>query len=344
MASAITAGFTLLAVDATGPHSAAQGLATSLTAMGLIVLVVWIVRAIARPRRITLQNRPGRPSSLGLPQMAGVFLAWAVLGAAAHGLAVQLAPTEGDLQAHTKTAIVASAAFSMMLVPVLLLIAHFTFRHGIFRGLGLSGRRWLWDIFRGALAMLAAFPLCMFTLAAAKALVPERNQQTHEVLLFLGRPETGWSWRLAAIVMAGLLAPIAEEILYRGFVQSALVRRFKSRWLTIVLASLLFAIVHVQIVESAPVGKAGGAGSNAHAAATRTATAGDSPGAPGQGMSQEEGRGAPAARAVGLENVAPLFVLALVLGYNYERTGRLLPCIVMHSLFNLSNLAMVSLS
>jgi membrane protease YdiL (CAAX protease family) len=31
----------------------------------------------------------------------------------------------------------------------------------------------------------------------------------------------------------------------------------------------------------------------------------------------------------------PLFVLALILGYCYQRTHRILPCIIAHSLFNL---------
>ena len=31
-----------------------------------------------------------------------------------------------------------------------------------------------------------------------------------------------------------------------------------------------------------------------------------------------------------------LFLLAVVLGYNYERTGRLLPSIIVHTLFNLT--------
>jgi membrane protease YdiL (CAAX protease family) len=34
----------------------------------------------------------------------------------------------------------------------------------------------------------------------------------------------------------------------------------------------------------------------------------------------------------------PLFVLALVLGYCYQRTHRILPCIIAHSLFNLNSM------
>ena len=40
--------------------------------------------------------------------------------------------------------------------------------------------------------------------------------------------------------------------------------------------------------------------------------------------------------------VPSLFVLAVVIGYNYERTGRLLAPILIHALFNAANLALRS--
>ncbi|GAH76387.1 unnamed protein product [marine sediment metagenome] len=38
--------------------------------------------------------------------------------------------------------------------------------------------------------------------------------------------------------------------------------------------------------------------------------------------------------------VPSLFVLAVVIGYNYERTGRLLAPILIHTLFNAANMAL----
>ena len=37
----------------------------------------------------------------------------------------------------------------------------------------------------------------------------------------------------------------------------------------------------------------------------------------------------------------PLFVLALILGYVYQRTHRIVPCIVLHMLFNAFSLTLV---
>ena len=40
----------------------------------------------------------------------------------------------------------------------------------------------------------------------------------------------------------------------------------------------------------------------------------------------------------------PLFLLSLGLGYIYQRTGRILPCIIVHALVNGSSLAALALS
>lgn len=46
----------------------------------------------------------------------------------------------------------------------------------------------------------------------------------------------------------------------------------------------------------------------------------------------------------GWEAFPPLAALSVVLGYNYERTGRLLPNIVIHGLFNVLNLVPLLIS
>jgi membrane protease YdiL (CAAX protease family) len=46
-------------------------------------------------------------------------------------------------------------------------------------------------------------------------------------------------------VTIAIVAPVLEEILFRGYLQSALMHRMKP-WLAILLASSLFGIVHMQ--------------------------------------------------------------------------------------------------
>jgi len=52
-----------------------------------------------------------------------------------------------------------------------------------------------------------------------------------------------WGY-LAALVIAGVVAPVAEEVFFRGFLQAGLENRF-GRWAAILLTALLFALVHV---------------------------------------------------------------------------------------------------
>jgi membrane protease YdiL (CAAX protease family) len=78
----------------------------------------------------------------------------------------------------------------------------------------------------------------------------------------LGREQAGSVERLARVVaglsptglaamlfVAGLVAPIAEELFFRGYVQTRLCRRFGA-WPGVVFASVLFGLVHLDWVQS----------------------------------------------------------------------------------------------
>jgi len=56
--------------------------------------------------------------------------------------------------------------------------------------------------------------------------------------------EPGDPWVIALVGAAVLLAPVAEEIVYRVFVQGALIKWIKSPWLAIVITAMGFALIH----------------------------------------------------------------------------------------------------
>ena len=95
---------------------------------------------------------------------------------------------------------------------------------------------------------------------------------------------------VAIIVSAAVVAPLLEELFFRGLVQTMLLDAVgrRRRWTVVGVAAAVFALIHAGVVSW-------------HAL-------------PG------------------------LFVLGVVLGWVYERTGSLLPCVLIHAGFNGLNL------
>jgi membrane protease YdiL (CAAX protease family) len=258
---AVAAGAAGASAPASQPQTAPVEVALhpvqlALLAVGLCTLAVWIVRRWARPAKLKLTRAPGRPNRLHPLHVLAALAAWQ--GAAAILVGLLARGFEG--------------------------FAAFTFRHGLRRGLGLSARRWLYDSARGVLAYLSVLPVCMGLFLLMASILPERLQKPHVLLEYFGRLPSGW--RVAVVVSAVVLAPVSEEIFFRGLFQSMLRRYTKSPWAAILLTSLFFAAIHVPYWHTLP----------------------------------------------------SLFALAIALGYNYERTGRLFAPIVIHVLFNAVNL------
>jgi membrane protease YdiL (CAAX protease family) len=88
-------------------------------------------------------------------------------------------------------------------------------------------------------------------------------------------------WKIAIAISTIVLAPMFEEVFFRGLLQSML-RNYLRPWPAILLASTLFMMMHWGVWHTWPA----------------------------------------------------LFALSLVLGYNYERCGRLWPAILIHALNN----------
>lgn len=152
------------------------------------------------------------------------------------------------------------------------------------------------SIITGALALLAVLPVVYLVgmVSTAIATAMGRPPEPHDLLTAIRAAEN----RLAMgglMAMAILLAPLFEELLFRGLMQTFLTRmltgpaegelpvgtRVQGRWQSILITSLLFAAIH----------------------------------------------GEPAF-------LPPLFVLSVGMGVAYERSGSLWVPMVMHSLFN----------
>jgi membrane protease YdiL (CAAX protease family) len=275
-----------------------------LVAIGSCVLAVWIIRCLARPGRLRMRNTPGRPNRLTIVHIIVVALLMILALNLAAGLLRQLLPgqpttqptqpatqaatqqDEGLSDAHLEIA--AGAVGFVVWLAASLAVAAGTFRHGLSRGLGLSLRHWICDLGRAIFGYLAVTPLwvglaILFAYVFNLLNIPARIHPALQYLSAFTPP-----WRLLAVFEAVILAPLAEEVFFRGLVQSFFRRVFHSPRLAILLASAIFAGIHTNEPQAIP----------------------------------------------------SLFALALALGYNYERTGRLTGPILIHAIFNAVNLAM----
>jgi len=213
-------------------------------AVGLCVLAVWVIRRIIRPRKLWLADTPGRPNHLTPLHVLGLFAVNILFGGVAAGLPGPRWRLVG---------ILASQALWLVLC---LAVARRTFRHGLLRGLGLSLRHWLYDSLRGVLGYLATFPVCFFLAMGFTLLLSRWNPDIwnvrHPMLVLLDSLPNTWVWRALIAVSAVVLAPLVEEVFFRGLLQSMLRRYTGSPWMAVVITSLCFGLMHYPTPQYIP--------------------------------------------------------------------------------------------
>ncbi len=258
----------------------------ALLAVGLCVLAVGIGLWLARPNRLSLRDAPARSNRLHVLHVVGLLAAmWFASGLAMVALRELVldgmadgAPTKA-MKVRCELASGAIAALVWLVAG--LAVAWHAFRERM-RGLGLSLRRPLRDGARAVVTYLMVFPVCTALhigcslLLSVLGVEPRIHPVLHHFSTF------PLLWKQLAIVSVLVLAPLAEEVFFRGLVQSLARRAGAGPWTAILAASALFAAVHYNQPQAIP----------------------------------------------------SLFVLSLALGYSYERTGRLVSPILLHSLFN----------
>lgn len=112
------------------------------------------------------------------------------------------------------------------------------------------------DVWKGGAALVLALPVIYAASIAATfaygRMTGERPDTAgHAVLRSLrDDPTNPWHWASAA--SAVLLAPVFEELVYRGFLQSALLRATGRAGVSIALTTTVFTMMHVVGTSSVP--------------------------------------------------------------------------------------------
>jgi len=248
-------------------------------------------------RRDALAAGPARRVGLK-PADLLIGLGLMILGPACAGL---ILPQDAD---PTQTDVVRWAARVLLIqifgqgLPVVYLLIRTSSTVDGWRKLGVipvhPGR----DVTWGIIGLLAALPMVMGTIQAAvligEIFGQEAPQIAHDMLKVMVNSDS-FIGTVMLMISALIVAPVLEETLFRGMVQTVMVETAgeEQRWGVVLTASFIFAIIHAD-----------------------TATFENWQALPG------------------------LFVLGVVLGWLYERSGSLLPGIMVHMGFNTINVVM----
>jgi membrane protease YdiL (CAAX protease family) len=272
------------------PHTTPHGLSSvdRLLLYSALALVVTVGCWWAAGRgRDPLDGAPPRPNRLHEDAVLFTILVYLTAALVISSL-VQLVTgqTEG---AATLVAVGNGAQLAGL--GACLLVAATRFDGGVHRfcfgGEGLKPG--LWSV-TALVAILMALGLCPVvseaTVSVMVRVAPGVEFRPHPTISALRDGTQPIGIVVALLAGAVLVAPLAEELFFRGVLQTYLVGQMRSRWPAIVLAALAFGAVHYTQPYA----------------------------------------------------VAALVLLGVLLGYAYERTGSLLPPVVIHALFNLKTL------
>jgi membrane protease YdiL (CAAX protease family) len=232
-----------------------QALPAALIALAIgVLLALWLTGQLS-PR--VLRRGPGRSAS-GLDWVS-LLITVALL--AAGMLAV---PFVGQALRRTGPAPGGPVQFSGPELLVLQLVAmgpavvyvlwQASRQRGGLRALGVLGRSPLFETAVVLLALPGSFVLVagvsnvMMILAA---MAGDPQDAVGHVMLTVMQEASGPEL-LALVLLAVVVAPVTEELLYRGLLQTVLLRALgrRRRWLVIVAASLPFAVIHLSAVTA----------------------------------------------------------------------------------------------
>jgi membrane protease YdiL (CAAX protease family) len=212
---------------------------------------------------------------------------------------------------------------------VVIVVLTSLFRPGMLRSLG-TNPKWIpAGVAGGAATLFVLYPLIMLTgsvVAAVYQMVHAPQPGPHELLQLLGNTHNR-SMMAATVGLAVVAAPIAEELMYRGLLQTALVRGF---W------ALIDSGKKSDPLEVSPAPVLNPTGSLPPVLNYFRGSVPSLDKAPAAARWAGVVVAALVFAAVHMNLVFffPIFVLALGLGYVYERTGNIWVNITTHSLFN----------
>ncbi len=169
---------------------------------------------------------------------------------AADGAASQ--PAEDGLMSPYR--ILGIMSGQVVTTAILLVIGSIRFRQGL-RGWGLTLREFGRRVWTAALAYVALWPVCFGVLLMVTfvySFFPEHEIIEHPSISALRDGSTPPYVIVLTIVSAVFLAPLVEELLFRGLILPALEQSLGSTGKAVIFSGLAFGLVHLQVAHQVP--------------------------------------------------------------------------------------------
>ena len=139
---------------------------------------------------------------------------------------------------------------AVLTIALMISLAHIHFARRL-KGFGLNIRTIVKDFFIAIVNLLAAWPLMMaaitVTVLLAKLLSGQEYQMQQHQQLEMITEYPQLPLRIMIVFVAVVIAPLLEELLFRGFIQTTIRSFFNIRnsgWPAIAASSVFFAIMH----------------------------------------------------------------------------------------------------
>jgi membrane protease YdiL (CAAX protease family) len=214
-----------------------------------IAIVIAASLGVFRRRRILGPSRlsEGESPLVVLRIIGMAMLTWAICALLLGSIHQEKLKREG--QPATKSlsgneTVVFSALTELAVFATMVVATARTRQDGI-RQTGIGLWRIPKGVLGGLLGMAIVLPLILYVNDLTVWILDRWKQANppHELLEILKENPPAWL-RAADVFAAGVVAPLAEEMFFRGLLQTLLRNLFKNSWLAMIFAATAFALVH----------------------------------------------------------------------------------------------------
>ena len=214
---------------------------------GLVLFACWLLDTSLG--RKALADSPPRRNSMPPYLPLVPLMLWFGGVSMAVVLVQQLTPGLLGWQKIFRDHIVMSTG-AVVTIATMMILAHVHFARRL-KGFGLNIRTIVKDFFMGFVNLLAVWPLMMaaitMTMLVAKLISGQEYEMQQHQQLEMITEYTQLPLRIMIVFVAVVIAPLLEEMLFRGFIQTTIRSFFgirNSAWPAIAASSVFFAIMH----------------------------------------------------------------------------------------------------